>query len=191
MFVYKKKYFLLIENIRDLDLSNIKLSDKFVIIYRNQKKTDDFNKLLRFRQNCKVKKINFFVSNDYQLMKLIKADGLYISAYNQDLSLLKFKNTKYKLIGSAHNIKEIQQKVLQGCSHILVSRLFKTTYKNKKSFLGAIKFNLLKINKNMNLVPLGGIRLSNLNKLNIVKCDSLALLSEIKKKPAKIISRLF
>ena len=182
MFVYKKKYFLLIENIRDLDLSNIKLSDKFVIIYRNQKKTDDFNKLLRFRQNCKVKKINFFVSNDYQLMKLIKADGLYISAYNQDLSLLKFKNTKYKLIGSAHNIKEIQQKVLQGCSHILVSRLFKTTYKNKKSFLGAIKFNLLKINKNMNLVPLGGIRLSNLNKLNIVKCDSLALLSEIKKK---------
>ena len=42
-----------------------------------------------------------------------------------------------------------------------------------------------------NLVPLGGIKLSNLNKLNLVKSNSFALLSEIKKKPANIINRLF
>ena len=49
--------------------------------------------------------------------------------------------------------------------------------------------NHLKINKN--LIPLGGISSNNLNNLNNVSCKGLALLSEIKKKPAKIFNRLF
>ena len=124
-------------------------------------------------------------------MNTLKADGLYISAHNKELNLIKLKRNNYNLIGSAHNNKEINLKVMQGCSHIIFSRLFKTFYKNKKGSLGIIKFNLLKLCRKENLVPLGGIRLSNLNKLNIVKCNSFALLSEIKKKPAKLFSRLF
>ena len=58
------------------------------------------------------------------------------------------------------------------------------------TFLGVIKFNnYLKINKN--LIPLGGINLKNLNNLNLIKCNGFALMSEIKKKPANIINRLF
>jgi len=53
-----------------------------------------------------------------------------------------------------------------------------------------VRYNLLTSLKNKNLVPLGGIRLTNLNKLQMVKCSSFALLSEIKKKPA-ISNRLF
>jgi len=41
------------------------------------------------------------------------------------------------------------------------------------------------------LIPLGGIKYTNLNKLKLVRSDSFAILSEIKKKPAKIINRLF
>ena len=40
MFVYKKKYYLLIENNRDLG-SNINFSNKFVIIYRNNTKVEN------------------------------------------------------------------------------------------------------------------------------------------------------
>ena len=57
--------------------------------------------------------------------------------------------------------------------------------------MGIIRFNLLKLSRKENLVPLGGIKLSNLNKLSLVKSNSFALLSEVKKKPAKIINRLF
>ena len=102
---------------------------------------------------------------------------------------LKYFN--YKIIGSAHNVKEINIKLLQGCSTIVFSRLFKTAYEYKKGFLGVTKFNLFKISRKENLVPLGGIKLSNLNKVNMINCNSIALSSEIKKKPAKIISRLF
>ena len=191
MFTLKNKYFLIIESIKDIDLSNIKIFGKFIIIYRNKSKPENLKQILRFRRYCKVKKIDFYISNDLKLMNTLKADGLYISAHNKELKLIKLKRNNYNLIGSAHNNKEINLKVMQGCSHIIFSRLFKTFYKNKKGSLGIIKFNLLKLYRKENLVPLGGIRLSNLNKLNIVKCNSFALLSEIKKKPAKIFSRLF
>ena len=81
-------------------------------------------------------------------------------------------------------------KVNQGCSSILLSKLFIVDYDKKASHLGVVKFNnYLKINKL--LIPLGGINLSNLNNLSNVNSIGFALLSEIKKKPTKIISRLF
>jgi hypothetical protein len=41
------------------------------------------------------------------------------------------------------------------------------------------------------LIPLGGISIDNLSNLNSVNCQGFALMSEVKKKPAKIFSRLF
>ena len=40
MFSFKNKYFLIIENIKDLDLRNIKLINKYIIIYRNNGKVE-------------------------------------------------------------------------------------------------------------------------------------------------------
>ena len=67
MFINKNKYFLIIENIKDIDLKNIKIRNKFFIIYRNNKKIDKLKDLLKFRQNCKLKAIKFYVANDINL----------------------------------------------------------------------------------------------------------------------------
>ena len=75
MFAYKNKYFLLIENIKDIDLNNIKLTNKFIIIYRNKNKNFNINKLIKFRQHCKAKKIDFYVSNN------LKHDFSYLIRY--------------------------------------------------------------------------------------------------------------
>ena len=99
-------------------------------------------------------------------------------------------NYKTNKIGSAHNVREINTKILQGCREIVFSRLFKTDYKNKRSYLGVVKFNLVAYLHGSSFVPLGGIRLNNLNKLKEVNASSFVLMSEIKKKPA-VISRLF
>ncbi len=191
MFAFKNKYFFIIENIKDIDLRNIKITGKYNLVYRNENIPDKIEELLAFRKVCKSKKIDFYVSNHVKLAKLLKADGIYLSSHNKDLSLINIKKTNMKMIGSAHNIKEINIKKLQGCSDIIFSRLFKTSYPNKKGFLGVVRFNLLKISIKENLVPLGGIRIFNLNKTKLVMCNSIAISSEIKKKPAKIISRLF
>ena len=61
MISFKNKYFLIIESIKDIDLSNIKISNKFIIIYRNKKIIDDIDKLLQFRDIVKLKEYNFLL----------------------------------------------------------------------------------------------------------------------------------
>ena len=190
MFAFKQKYFLIIESIKDINLSIKNKSNKINIIYRNKKKIDNINELNQFRRICKQKRLSFFVSNNLKLASELKADGIYISALNKDLSLNKLKNSKFKIIGAAHNFKELNTKIMQGCDDILFSRIFKTSYVDKPDYFGLIKYNLLTLKFKNKIVPLGGIRLENLNKLKITKCDAFAILSEVKKKPA-IISRLF
>ena len=190
MFIFKNKYFLIVESIKDIDLKNIKKRNKFFIIYRNNKKIDNLHDLMRFRRICKAKAIKFYVSNDINLALIIKSDGIYLSSYNKNLKFLNYKKSNFKIIGSAHNFKEISIKVNQGCELILLSKLFLVDYDRKSPFLGVIKFNFFsKISKK--LIPLGGIKSQNLNHLKNVSCEGFALLSEIKKKPANIINRLF
>ena len=187
--ILKKKYFLIIENIKDIDLKNIKKRNKFFIIYRNNNKTDKLHDLLNFRRQCKAQAIKFIVSNDINLAILLKSDGIYLSSYNKDLKCLNYKKLNFKIIGSAHNFREISIKTKQGCEEILLSKLFIVSYDKTSPFLGAVKFNLYsKISKK--LIPLGGIKISNLNQLNSIFGEGFALLSEVKKKPAKIFSRL-
>tara|TARA_B100001057_G_scaffold152792_1_gene152872 strand:+ start:1883 stop:2455 length:573 start_codon:yes stop_codon:yes gene_type:complete len=190
MFIVKNKYFLIIQSIKDLDLKKIKKRNKFSIIYRNHNNLDKIIDLLRFRNSCRLKGISFFIANNLKLAVLLKADGIYLSSYNNSLKSLNSKGFKFQLIGSAHNLKEIINKIKQGCKTILLSKLFLVDYDKKAAYLGVSKFNnFLKINKN--LIPLGGIKQSNYKALNIVNSEGLALLSEVKKKPTNIISRLF
>ena len=169
MFVHKKKYFFIIESIKKVNLDNLKNLNKFNIIYRTTKIKDKSNELVKFREKCKKKRIMFFVANHLELFKLLKADGFYISAHNKSFKYNYLRNSKCNIIGSAHNISEIALKKKQGCSIIFLSRLFKTNYKNKASFLGPIKYNLYPF-KNI-LSPLGGINKSNLNYLKNIRSD--------------------
>ena len=190
MFILKNKYYLIIESIKDIDLKNIKIRNKFFIIYRNNKKIDNLSELLRFRQNCKTKAIKFFIANDIKLAIILNSDGIYLSSYNKRLNFLNFKKINFEIIGSAHNLKEISDKIKQGCSSILLSKLFLVDYDKKSSFLGVLKFNNFSKISNK-LIPLGGIKSNNLNHLKNVSCNGFALLSEVKKKPVNIINRLF
>ncbi len=189
MFIIKNKYFLIIESIKDINLKNIKKRDKFFIIYRNNEKSEKLEELVSFRQKCKSKAIKFYVSNDINLAISLNADGIYLPSFNKDLKILNYKKINFEIIGSAHNFKEISIKIKQGCSSILLSKLFLVDYDRKSPYLGIVKFNnFSKISKK--LIPLGGIKDHNLNQLNNIFSEGFALLSEVKKKPAKIFSRL-
>tara|TARA_B100000780_G_C21012165_1_gene405384 strand:- start:375 stop:947 length:573 start_codon:yes stop_codon:yes gene_type:complete len=190
MFIVKKYYYLYLEDTKLFDLSLIKKREKFTVIYRNNLKKKNIAEIKLFRNKCKSKGIKFYIANDIKLANMCKADGLYISAYNKQF-LCNFKILQYMdIIGSAHNVKEINQKLLQGCKNIIFSRIFKTDYVHKSSYLGLVRFNNLLISTKLNLIPLGGIRVNNLNKLRSLKTNSASFFSEVKKKPA-LISRLF
>ena len=191
MFTFKKKYFLIIQNIKDINLKNIKKHNKFIIIYRNKEIKDNINDLVKFRKKCRLRSIQFYVANNIKLGVLLKSDGIYLSSYNRTFKALNLKSLNFKIIGSAHNTNEISLKLKQGCDYILLSKLFFVDYNKKSPFLGVVKFNRHLINISNKLVPLGGVKLTNLNKMKLLKCETFAIMSEIKKKPTKIFSRLF
>ena len=186
MFIIKSNYYLYIENTKNIDLNCIKNSKKISIIYRNNNAQEDTKILLAFSKQCKTKGFKLYISNNIKLLRDCKADGLYLSSYNKKIYL----NKNIDLIGSAHTFKEINEKIRQGCKTIFLSRLFKTTYKDEKGHLGIVKFNFISQKYKVRIIPLGGIRNSNLNKLQMINSDGFALLSEIKKKPV-IANRLF
>ncbi|MDC0472743.1 thiamine phosphate synthase [Pelagibacteraceae bacterium] len=190
MFAFKYKYYLYVENTKDLNLNLIKKRDKFIVIFRNPTKDQHLSKLKEFRQKCKAKGLQFYVANNLFLVNELKADGIYLSSYNQSTKHLNQLKYKYKIIGSAHNLKEINLKKKQGCKKIILSRLFKTDYNYKKKFLGVIRYNTIANASNTVTIALGGIRIKNLNSLKMVSSNFVALLSEVKKKPT-ITSRLF
>ena len=190
MFALKKKYYLIIQNIKDINLKNIKKRNKFIIVYRNQNNSEHIDNLIRFRKTCKLKSIDFFVANNVNLAVKLNSDGVYLSSYNNSYKALLLKRLNFKIIGSAHSPSEIFMKIQQGCNEILLSKLFSVDYNKKSPSLGVIKFNnYLRLNKY--LIPLGGIKFNNLNSLNSIKCIGFALMSEVKKKPANIVNRLF
>ena len=191
MLMFKKKYYLFVENTRDLNLDLIKKRDKFNIIYRNLINKEKIRILKTFRDKCKRNGINFYIANDTNLLSKVRADGLYISANNKNLLLNAYTKKGFKVIGAAHNQREIDIKVKQGCGLIIYSRLFETTNPNKKGHLGIQKFNIISLRSKIKVIPLGGININNLSKLNNVKSESFACLSAVKKKPTNIISRLF
>ena len=191
MLVFKKKYYLFIENTREFNLNLIKIKNKFNIIYRNQTTKESIENLKNYRKNCKRNGVNFFIANDTKLLSKINADGLYISAHTKGLHTNNYSKRGFKIIGSAHNQRELDLKIKQGCSVIIFSRLFETSSPNKTGHLGVQKFNILSLRSKKELVPLGGINEKNLSKLNTILAQSFACLSAIKKKPAKFINRLF
>ena len=179
--------------IDDFDENEIlSLNKKIKLIYRNYTKNNSNKTVKKLSIFCKNHHRELFISNNLKLALRYELDGIYIPAFNYKKNFKNIQSKKkFKIIGSAHNIKELNIKRLQGCSSVIFSRLFKVSSPFKRGFMGVIKFNLFRLSRKENLVPLGGINLSNLNKLKMVNSNSFALLSEVKKKPAKIFNRLF
>ena len=165
--------------INDFDQNHIKkLPKNIAIIYRNYDENYDEKKILKIKKFCQANRRKFFLANDINLVIKLNLDGAYIPSFNKNLSVAKLKLKKFTLLGSAHNIKEINQKIMQKIDYLFISPIFKTKMKNK--YLGLIKFNILSNLFNNNIVALGGINKKNINIIKNKKNYSFASISYIK-----------
>ena len=169
--MFKKYYF-----INKFDTNNIDRQDKqTVIIYRDYtSKTIDETLVIKIKKYCKKKGFKFFLSNDIRLAIKLDLDGLYIPAFNKSFKHLAFSYKKrFKIIGSAHNLREINIKEKQMVEAIFLSSLFKTN----KNFLGLNKFKLLAKLTKKEVVALGGVSKNNFKKLYLTNYSSFAGIS--------------
>ena len=167
----KKYYF-----ISKFDANIINKQDKgTVLIYRNYSvKILDHELILKIKKYCKKKSIKFYLSNNIKLAIKLDLDGAYIPAFNKSLKHLSYSyKKKFKIIGSAHNIKEIREKEIQNVKKIFLSSLFK----KNKNYLGINKFKLLSKLTNRKIVMLGGISKKNVKRLNLLEQRDFAGIS--------------
>ena len=167
----RKYYF-----INKFDTNNIDKQDKqTTIIYRNySSKLTDQSLILQIKRYCKKKSINFYLSNNIRLAIKLDLDGAYIPAFNKSLKHLAYSYKKnFKIIGSAHNLKQIRIKEIQNVKKIFLSSLFK----KNKNFLGINKFKLLSKLTKKNIVILGGISKKNIKKLKLLNLLEFAGIS--------------
>ena len=184
-----KKIYFFIDKIDEINLDQVKKTGAILILRRP--KNISYKNLKKFAVNCKNKRIDLFVANSVKYLSLLKTNGFYISAWNKKYykNLRKF-NSNIEIVGSAHNIMEINEKINQGCSQIFLSRIFETKYRLKKGFLGVIKFNLITRMFRTNFIALGGINIKNFNQIKNLNIIGLAMSSD-KKKAGKYIPAFF
>ena len=162
--------------ISKFDTKNInKLDKQTTVIYRNYSlKRIDKSLILKIKNYCQIKGIKIFLSNDIKLAIKLNLDGVYIPSFNKNFNHLNYSFSKnFKILGSAHNIKEIKIKELQKVEHIFLSSLFK----ENKNYLGLNKFKLLSKLTRKKVVALGGISKQNLKSLKLLNSPEFAGIS--------------
>ena len=179
---FLKKYFFI--NKFDKSIIDIQSKDT-TIIYRNYKKKERLNEILILRDYCKKRSLNFIISNNINLCIKLGLGGAYIPSFNKSFNHLSYTlRNNFKLIGSAHNLKEIRIKEKQGIKEVFISSIFK----RNKNFLGINKFKLISKLVFSEVIALGGISKQNLKLVYLTKSTGVAgisLFMDKKKAPKK------
>ena len=130
--------------------------------------------ILKIKNYCRKKGIKLYLSNNIQLAIKLNLDGAYIPSFNKNIKHLSYSlKKKFKIVGSAHNLREIRLKEIQKVDKIFLSSLFK----KNKNYLGINKFKLLSKLTRKEVVVLGGISKKNIKKLKILNQSKFAGIS--------------
>tara|TARA_B100000886_G_C20277410_1_gene429666 strand:- start:124 stop:687 length:564 start_codon:yes stop_codon:yes gene_type:complete len=156
------------------------LSKNISFIWRNKDKENSLKNLIKLRNFCKKHQRKLYISNDIKLANKINADGLYISSSNKNLIIASSSFRKdFKILGSAHNLKEIKMKELQGVNEVFLSPIFKEKYNEKLEMFRYL--NLRNLTK-MKDIALGGISQKNIKRFNLIRPFGFASISFFEKK---------
>jgi len=150
------------------------------IIYRNYRNQNKENDLIAIAKKCKKKRFKLYIANNIKLAIKVKAHGIYIPAFNKNKRFSNHEKRDLTIIGSAHNQKEIQQKIMQKCSAIFLTPIFKV--KKRKDHLNIHKFNSLARSNKADFLALGGISTNNITKLKILHIKGFGGISFFQKK---------
>ena len=154
----------------------INLDKNIGIILRNYTEPLDKKNLKELVNFCKNQNRKLYLSNNLKIAANFGFDGVYLPSFNKELGLKKFNFKKnFIIMGSAHNLREINFKKKQGVQVIFLSPLFIT--KNYKKNLGVIKFNILTKITREKIIALGGINANNIKKLKITNAYGFSAIS--------------
>ena len=149
------------------------------IIYRNYKNPLNIKILINLRNFCKKKGVKLYLSNNFKLALKLRLDGVYLPSFNKNFRYNCFKFHKnFVILGSAHNIVEVNTKIRQKVKYIFIAPVFK-----KKLYkLGIYGFLKLRNFTDKKLIVLGGVTIEKMNMINFLNAEGFAAISYFQKK---------
>ena len=178
----QKNSFKIYNFVNEFNLSDLgQLSKDIYIIYRNYDNINHLENILKLKKYCKNIRTKFYLSNDIKLSLRLGLDGVYIPSFNKRINYVQNYSLpkNFDIIGSAHNVTEINLKLKQKCSEIFLSPIFKVS--KSKKFLDINRFNFMTLNKKANFIALGGINEKNYKMIKLLRTNGFASISWAKK----------
>jgi thiamine-phosphate pyrophosphorylase len=155
------------------------LKDRCVDIIQLRDKTDPKKKI--YKLAVAIKKILdksdiLFIINDYiDIAESIGADGLHIGQNDLPLPLVKRLLGKDKIVGvSCHSLEEAKEAEKEKADYISIGPVFFSPLKPDYKAIGINTLKLLKDRVSIPYFAIGGIDLSNMDKLISMKIDRFA-----------------
>ena len=168
-----------IDNFNKSELDNLD-PKKISIIYRNYSNYSKINEIIKLKKYCKNRSFKLLLANNFKLAWKLNLNGTYIPAFNRSLKHQLYpKRNNFLVIGSSHNLSEINIKIKQGCKLIFLSPIFKVS--KSKTYLGLFNFRNICNQAKSKIIALGGINKKNIKKLKIARSVGFASISYIKK----------
>ena len=155
----------------------LKLRRNINLIFRNYNTNFDLEYYRKIKNFCHSNGFKIYLSNKINVAYKLGFDGVYLSAFNKQFVKNRNFRLNFEILGSAHNLKEIRQKEIQGVNYLFISPIF---FKIGKESLGIIKFNNLSKNSYTQIVALGGVNRYNIKKLKLTGVKSFASISLVK-----------
>ena len=178
----QKNSFKIYNFVNEFNLTYLSQLSKYIsIIYRNYDNINHLENILKLKKYCKDMRTKFYLSNDIKLSIRLGLDGIYIPSFNKRINYIQNYSLpkNFDIIGSAHNIAEINLKLKQKCNEIFLSPVFKVN--KSKNFLGVNKFNFMTLNKKAYFIALGGINEKNYRMIKLLRTNGFASISWAKK----------
>jgi thiamine-phosphate pyrophosphorylase len=165
--LHPKKYYFISNFDQNIE-NKLKKYNKIGIIYKpkDHKNHKQLKKILRSNLTNKI-----YLNSVIKYSPNLRIQGIYLPSDNKNIlynyNLFRFR---YLLLGSAHNLKEIFQKIRAGCSIIFLSNIYKTSsHPHRKNSIGLLRFlNIKNQIKNASIYALGGVTRKKYNSLNCI-----------------------
>ena len=149
----------------------------------------------KIKKICKKFNVRFLINDSPIMAKKIGADGCHLGQTDMNIQQARII-LKNKIIGlTCHNSKSLILKAIkEGVDYIALGAFFSTKTKKVKYKTNIKILRYAKNITNIPIVAIGGIKLSNYNKLLLNKANFLAISSYIwnnkKFKPEEAINKL-
>ena len=189
---FYKHYVFLAEINELIEVNLLKLKNINIIINIDQYDEKNLKNQFLIIKFAKKNKIPFLIKNNFQKCIKYGASGIFIESSNKITTKPILLRKDFKIVGSAHNQLEYNNKKNQSCEIIMLSPLFYNEKYSTNKILNIYRFNLISLNWTAKLCALGGINNKTLRKINLTKAkiisfNKLIYEPEIKKPAYKLM----